>query len=202
MFLSCCQNSDSNSSSAMLQIELKHGTTKYPLEVSPDYQLCDLKEEAQRLTGVPVAQQKLILNGQTLVADPDYENKTLKEYSLRNGSRVMILGKRFDASKDPNLADILQIEKSVNALEKDFGIIRGQIIQASSGKGINVDPKYLNKESKAYSEQLMRLIEELDSIKLEPHQAEAKAKRKAVATCINVKLDEVESLFEKINQIQ
>eukprot|EP00096_Caligus_rogercresseyi_P008263 TRINITY_DN26808_c0_g1_i1.p1 TRINITY_DN26808_c0_g1~~TRINITY_DN26808_c0_g1_i1.p1 ORF type:complete len:186 (+),score=69.17 TRINITY_DN26808_c0_g1_i1:137-694(+) len=182
----------------MLQIELKHGTTKYPLEVSPDYQLCDLQEEATRLTGVPIQNQKLILNGRTLVADPDYENKTLKEYSLRNGSRVMVLGKRFDASKDSDLSEILRIESCVNDLDKKFGLIRGKVIGVTSGK-MSGDLKGLTKECKAHSEELMKLIEELDTIKLEQYQAEAKAKRKAVATCINVKLDEVESLVERIN---
>ena len=57
--------------------------------------------EAEKLTGVPASSQKLIINGKALTS-LDY-NKPIGDCRIQDGTKVMVLGKKYDIEADKQI---------------------------------------------------------------------------------------------------
>jgi len=93
------------------------GTDKLVAEMSESSKVLDLMKEVELRTGVPMSGQKLILNGKSLTSlDRD---KTLAEIHFKDGSKVMVLGKKFDPQSDELYKAIVAVQqKSIDLGKK------------------------------------------------------------------------------------
>ena len=93
------------------------GTDKLVAEMSESSKVLDLMKEVELRTGVPMSGQKLILNGKSLTSlDRD---KTLAELHFKDGSKVMVLGKKFDPQSDELYKAIVAVQqKSIDLGKK------------------------------------------------------------------------------------
>lgn len=70
----------------MPTLQLKHGTFNYPVPLEDDAKLSEAMQTIEKLTNVPVSQQKLICQGKIL--NP---RCTVKASKLKDGSKVMLM---------------------------------------------------------------------------------------------------------------
>lgn len=94
------------------------GTDKHDAEIQDGCKLIDLMKDIELMTGVPVGGQKLILNGKSLTS-LDRE-KSLDELRFKEGSKVMVLGKKFDPQSDELYKAIVAVQEKSFALAKKF----------------------------------------------------------------------------------
>lgn len=74
----------------------------------------DLANLTAELTEVPRGSQRLIFKGQSLTEF----SQPLKSFGVKKGSRIMLIGKKFDPLNDENMKAILAAEKKVDDIEK------------------------------------------------------------------------------------
>ena len=92
------------------------GSEKHDSEILDGCKLIDLMKDIEVKTGVPVGGQKLILNGKSLTS-LDRE-KSLNELKFKDGSKVMVLGKKFDPQSDELYKAIVAIQEKSFSLAK------------------------------------------------------------------------------------
>jgi BCL2-associated athanogene 1 len=80
-----------------------------------------LAQEVERLTQVPVKGQKLIHKGKS------DQTKEVFSLGLQNGSKIMVIGKRFDIEEDEMMMRMHVIEKDVNTQSNKLTQIRSQM---------------------------------------------------------------------------
>eukprot|EP00090_Calanus_glacialis_P004706 TRINITY_DN13542_c0_g1_i1.p1 TRINITY_DN13542_c0_g1~~TRINITY_DN13542_c0_g1_i1.p1 ORF type:complete len:115 (+),score=41.86 TRINITY_DN13542_c0_g1_i1:45-389(+) len=97
-----------------LLIRAKHNIANYDLKFAEEATMQDLGEKILELTGVPISGQKLICSGKQLPKDLKV---TLKEAGLKTGSKLMILGKRYDPEQEEAYREILELEKKCKSIE-------------------------------------------------------------------------------------
>ena len=73
--------------------------------------LSDLMEEAEKITGVPSSSQKLIINGRALTS-LDHP-KPISECRIQDGSKIMVLGKKYDPSTDLMYQEVIKVEQRI-----------------------------------------------------------------------------------------
>ena len=84
-----------------------------------DSPLSALMLKVEEMTGIPSAGQKLICQAKTLTAGHDHEKTTLRDLRLTNGSKIMVLGRKFDPELDEAYLKIQAIEKTtLNTTQK------------------------------------------------------------------------------------
>ena len=72
--------------------------------------------EAEKLTGVPASSQKLIINGKALTS-LDY-NKPIGHCRIQDGTKVMVLGKKYDIEADKMYQDVVKVEQKIADTQK------------------------------------------------------------------------------------
>ena len=73
-------------------------------------------QEAEKLTGVPACSQKLIINGKALTSlDHD---KVMTDCRIQDGTKVMVLGKKYDVDSDKMYQEILKVEQNIIQTQK------------------------------------------------------------------------------------
>ena len=78
--------------------------------------LSDVMQEAEKLTGVPACSQKLIINGKALTSlDHD---KVMTDCRIQDGTKVMVLGKKYDVDSDKMYQEILKVEQNIIQTQK------------------------------------------------------------------------------------
>ena len=73
-------------------------------------------EEAEKLTGVPCSSQKLIVGGKALTSLD--HSKAISDCGIKDASKIMVLGKKYDMAKDPKYQQIINVEQKVVENEK------------------------------------------------------------------------------------
>ena len=124
--------------------------------------------------------QILHCNGKLLEVE---DNVTVKKAKIPNGSKILCtLSQKLT---DPVEDDLAKIESSADNLETSLNVQ-------------TEDFRKLKLESKKVGEELMRLLESLDS--LECNNLAQRSKRKQLASKINSILDKNDKLGNKLNQ--
>ncbi|XP_061850993.1 BAG family molecular chaperone regulator 1 isoform X7 [Colius striatus] len=126
--------------------------------------LQDMAVLIEQVTGVPVPFQKLIYKGKSL---KELE-QPLSALGVKNGCKVMLIGKRNSPEEEAELKKLKDLEKSVeqiaNKLEevnKEFtGIQKGFLAKDLQTEAL----KQLDKRIKGTAEQFMKILEQIDAI--------------------------------------
>jgi len=180
-------------------LRAKHNIATYDLEFAEDATIQNLGEKILELTGVPISGQKLICSGRQLTKDMAV---TLAEAGLKTGSKVMILGKKYDPEQEESYKEILELEKRCKNVERKMLEVSDEIEGISKGhldKNLHTEAlKNLQKKVRNSNEELLKLLESLDGINLTEDQKECKIKRKSVATNMNKAMDKTDDILEKL----
>ncbi|XP_044862098.1 BAG family molecular chaperone regulator 1 isoform X2 [Mauremys mutica] len=126
--------------------------------------LQDMALLIEQVTGVPVPFQKLICKGKSLKE----MEQPLSALGVKNGCKVMLIGKRNSPEEEAELKKLKDFEKSVeqiaNKLEeinKEFtGIQKGFLAKDLQAEALN----HLDKRIKGTAEQFMKILEQIDAI--------------------------------------
>ncbi|KAM4704709.1 BAG family molecular chaperone regulator 1 isoform 2-T2 [Rhinophrynus dorsalis] len=105
------------SSSGGLAITLTHGSEKHKLQVvgqeeNEEPTLQDMALIVEQVTGVPLTSQKLIYKGKSLKE----MQQTLTALGVKNGCKVMLIGKRNCPEEESELKKLKDLEKSVEQM--------------------------------------------------------------------------------------
>jgi len=180
-------------------LRAKHNIATYDLEFAEDATIQNLGEKILELTGVPISGQKLICSGRQLTKDMAV---TLAEAGLKTGSKVMILGKKYDPEQEESYKEILELEKKCKNVERKMLEVSDEIEGISKGhldKKLHTEAlKNIEKKVRNSNEELLKLLESLDGINLTEDQKECKIKRKSVATNMNKAMDKTDDILEKL----
>jgi len=183
-------------------LRAKHNIATYDLEFAEDATIQNLGEKILELTGVPISGQKLICSGRQLTKDMAV---TLAEAGLKTGSKVMILGKKYDPEQEEAYKEILELEKKCKNVERKMLEVSDEIEGISKGhldKNLHTEAlKNLQKKVRNSNEELLKLLESLDGINLTEDQKECKIKRKSVATNMNKAMDKTDDVLEKLSSL-
>lgn len=187
----------------MLKLHLKWGPEKHDVDLASSSTLSELMNVIEENIGVPVEGQKIILSGKSLTS-LDRE-KSLTDLRFKDGSKVMILGKRFDPQSDEMYKKVEDVREKSFAVTKRIVEISKDVTDIENG---HLDRKLqpealrsLSKRCKICSEEYMKLLEKLDSFTFAEHQIQAKMKRKSVVIETNSALDRADDLVKQIDSL-
>ena len=189
-----------------LYILVKHNTATHEVRLVPEATIATLSDELQRLTGIPVSGQKLICCGKKLPTEqPDLGLVEGCGFRPGVGTKLMLLGKKYDPEGETCYKDIIAVETKAANLELKINEVKLELEDISKG---HLDPSHhkeafkgILKRVKGANEELQRLLETLDSITLTEEQKESKVKRKSVASKINKVMDMNDVNLDKVNYL-
>ncbi|KAL9965603.1 hypothetical protein ACROYT_G029428 [Oculina patagonica] len=190
----------------MLKFTLVHGSKKYPIELPIDGgeepTVDDLADLAAQLTEVPRGSQRLIFKGQSLTQF----SLPLSSLGLKKGSRVMLIGKKFDPLHEENMKAILAAEKKADDIEKrltenleelqgiEKGFLQPELVADALEK--------LTRKIKAVNEEFMKTLESLDALLIDPSLQQARGKKKSLVQRIQLLLDKVDTTSSRIESLK
>jgi len=162
----------------------------------------DLANLAAQLAEVPLGSQRFIFKGQSLTEF----SQPLLSLGIKKGSKVMLIGKKFDPFEEENMKAILATEKKADDIEKRLT----EHLEELSGleKGFlqpDLVPKALEKLTRkiqGVSEDFMKTLESLDGLIIDPSLQQAKAKKKSLVQRIQVLLDKTDDSTSKIGTLK
>ncbi|KAJ7333177.1 BAG molecular chaperone regulator 1 [Desmophyllum pertusum] len=166
----------------ILKLTLVHGSKKYPVELpingsdeGPTVE--DLSNLATQLTEVPRGSQRLIFKGHSLT---DF-TQPLKSLGIKKGSKIMLIGKKFDPLDEENMKVILAAEKNADDIEKRLtenieevqGIEKGFLQPELAVQAL----EKLARKIQAISEEFMKTIESLDALLIDSQSTTSQRKK-------------------------
>ena len=92
------------------------GTNKFNASLPASSLLSEVIKEAEKVTGVPSSSQKLIINGKALTSLD--HNKLITECRIQDGTKIMVLGKRYDPESDSLYQKIVTVEQLATETQK------------------------------------------------------------------------------------
>merc|ERR1719209_1861865 len=144
----------------------------------------------------------MICSGKQLNTGEGWMDKSIKEAGLKTGSKVMLLGKKYDPAQEEGYREVLEAEKRGSTVEMKLAKITNEVDGISKGHlAVELQAEALAKLSKRcnmLNEEALRVLETLDGITLGEDQLEAKIKRKSVASKVNKLMDETEGQLKAI----
>ncbi|XP_030844916.1 BAG family molecular chaperone regulator 1-like isoform X1 [Strongylocentrotus purpuratus] len=185
-----------------LEIIVSHGPDKHCVSLPGAATVGDLSLKLEELTAVPVGGQKIINRGKTLMN----HDLNVTEAGIRNGSKLMLIGKKFNPEEDENYKQIVEARKKIDSLAKK----QSGISEELSG----VEKGYLHKELESNSlsslgkrlaachEEYVRLLEKLDALDLGVCNQSIRMKRRSVIKEIQSQLDTNDSISTTIDKLQ
>ncbi|XP_058942366.2 BAG family molecular chaperone regulator 1 [Pocillopora verrucosa] len=190
-----------------LKFTLVHGSNKYPVELQTDSSndgptVEDLANLAARLTDVPRGSQRLIFKGQSLTD----LSQSLKSLKVKNGSKVMLIGKKFNPLEEENMKAVLAAEKKTDEIEKrltenveelqgvEKGFLQTELVNQTLDK--------LTRKIQGITEDFMKTLESLDSLLIDSSLQQAKAKKKSLVQRIQVLLDKSDGISIRIESLK
>ncbi|KAJ1202797.1 hypothetical protein NDU88_006592 [Pleurodeles waltl] len=167
------------------------GSEKHKLQIvaqedGDEPTLQDMAVMLEQITGVPLSFQKLIYKGKSLKE----MEKPLSALGVKNGCKVMLIGKRNSPEEDAELRKLKDLEKSVeliaNKLEeinKEFtGLQKGFLAKNLQTEALNK----LDKRIKSAVEQFMKLLEQIDAVSVPDNFSDCRLKRKSLVKKVQV----------------
>ena len=92
------------------------GSNKFNASLPASSLLSEVIKEAEKVTGVPSSSQKLIINGKALTSLD--HNKLITECRIQDGTKIMVLGKRYDPESDSIYQKVVAVEQLVTEAQK------------------------------------------------------------------------------------
>jgi len=178
----------------IFKVYVKYSSKSCEIPLAQDDTIYALKQKIQNEFNLDPSQQILQCNGKILGLD---DHTTIKQAKIPNGSKILCSSLK-SASPKVSLSVIdklLKLEKDSEEIEKRIDVLKKSREEQSSA---SQDLKKLKFECKKSGEELMRLLESLDSISC--NDTEERLKRKKVATKINAILDKSDRLGGKLEK--
>jgi len=100
----------------LINFQFKHGSNKFNASLPASSLLSEVIKEAEKVTGVPSSSQKLIINGKALTSLD--HNKLITECRIQDGTKIMVLGKRYDPESDSMYQKVVAVEQLVTEAQK------------------------------------------------------------------------------------
>lgn len=172
------------------------------MEVSNGMTLLQLSQKIETILNIQESSQKIIFKGRQLTDI----NTNLISYGIKEGAKVMVLGKQMNPEEDEMYQAVMKIEQSCSSVElSQSGVIKhveSLASLASEGKRpTREELEKLKKELLVFNEEFMRLLERLDGLSFQDNQAPAKQKRKSLVKKIQQLMDKTDALNERILQL-
>ena len=181
-----------------MELVLMFKAKKMPALVPPDGNITDLKHMVEKLLNVEQHKQKLIHKGTTISNSPD---NTLASFGIKQGSRIMVIGKSFSHEEEEVMKVLVTIENDFKKYNSTVDELSKQLEDILKGFNENYSDditKHVKKGVLTASENLMRLLEKIDQMILKDEFADAKIKRKNLVQNIQNKMDKCEACLDKL----
>ncbi|XP_069075647.1 BAG family molecular chaperone regulator 1 isoform X1 [Pleurodeles waltl] len=191
--------------SGSVNVTVSYGSEKHKLQIvaqedGDEPTLQDMAVMLEQITGVPLSFQKLIYKGKSLKE----MEKPLSALGVKNGCKVMLIGKRNSPEEDAELRKLKDLEKSVeliaNKLEeinKEFtGLQKGFLAKNLQTEALNK----LDKRIKSAVEQFMKLLEQIDAVSVPDNFSDCRLKRKSLVKKVQGLLAQCDTVEGNIGQ--
>ncbi|XP_041942915.1 BAG family molecular chaperone regulator 1 isoform X2 [Alosa pseudoharengus] len=171
-----------------MTVTVAYGTEKHSITLTgqdgKEPLLKDLSEALTEATGVPGPSQKLIFKGKSLKE----MDETLASYGMKQGCKVMLIGKRNSPEEEAELRKLKDIEKSVEQNAKKLEKVDGELSGLKNGfLAKDLQAEALNKldhRVKVASEQFMKILEQIDSMSLPENFSDCRMKKKGLVKTV------------------
>jgi len=183
----------------LFKVHVKHSARTVEVTLSPDSSVIQLKEKISSEFNVSPERQILHCNGKLLEAG---DNVTIKHAKIPNGSKILCtLSQR---PTDPVEDGLAKIQSKSADLESSFDkLVKQRKLLLKDQQPLFLDApsdnfRKIELESKKVGEELMKLLESLDS--LDCSDQDQRYRRKQLATKINSILDRNDKLGSKLTE--
>ncbi|XP_061653928.1 BAG family molecular chaperone regulator 1 [Phyllopteryx taeniolatus] len=176
-------------SSQAISVTVAYGSTKHSITVTSQEDgksptVKDLSESLTQVTGVPSASQKLIFKGKSL---KDME-QTLSSYGIKDGCKLMMIGKRNSPEEEAELKKLKDIEKSVEQTAKKLEKVDGELTGLKNGflaKDLQADALgKLDHRVKVAAEQFMKILEQIDALSVPENFNDCRIKKSGLVKTV------------------
>ncbi|XP_061694503.1 BAG family molecular chaperone regulator 1 [Syngnathoides biaculeatus] len=176
-------------SAQAITVTVAYGSTKHTIAVTSQEDgksptVKDLSESLTQVTGVPSASQKLIFKGKSL---KDME-QTLTSYGIKDGSKLMMIGKRNSPEEEAELKKLKDIEKSVEQTAKKLEKVDGELTGLKNGflaKDLQADALgKLDHRVKVAAEQFMKILEQIDALSIPENFNDCRMKKRGLVKTV------------------
>ncbi|XP_060788033.1 BAG family molecular chaperone regulator 1 [Neoarius graeffei] len=146
--------------------------------------LKDLSETLAQATGVPQASQKIIFKGKSLKE----MEESLSSLGIKQGCKLMMIGKRNSPEEEDELKKLRDIEKRVEQTAKKLEKVHGELTGLKNGilaKDLQAEAlNKLDRRVKVAAEQFMKILEEIDGMTVPENFSDCRMKKKGLVKTV------------------
>lgn len=191
-------------------VTVVYGSTKHSVTVSGQAAeqptVKDLSEALTQLTGVPGTSQKIIFKGKSLKD----MNESLSSLGVKEGCKLMMIGKRNSPEEEAELKKLKDIEKSVEQTVRKLEMVDGELTGLKNGflaKDLQAQAlDKLDNRVKAAAEQFIRILEQMDAMSVPENFSDCRMKKKGLVKTVQnflARCDKIEAcISEHLSKIQ
>ncbi|KAF7706155.1 BAG family molecular chaperone regulator 1 [Silurus meridionalis] len=171
-----------------LTVTVSHGSSKHNISLTgqdgSELTVKHLSEALAQTTGVPQASQKIIFKGKSLKE----MEESLSSLGIKQGCKLMMIGKRNSPEEEAELRKLKDIEKSVEQTAKKLEKVNGELTGLKNGfLAKDLQAEALNKldhRVKLASEQFMKILEDIDSLTVPENFSDCRMKKKGLVKTV------------------
>ncbi|KAK3567500.1 hypothetical protein QTP86_019953 [Hemibagrus guttatus] len=201
-------------------VTVAHGSSKHNITLTGqdgnEPILKDLSEALAQATGVPQACQKIIFKGKSLKE----MEESLSSLGIKQGCKLMMIGKRNSPEEEVELKKLKDIEKSVDQTAKKLEKVHGELTGLKNARihslwsecgflAKDLQAEALNKldqRVKVAAEHFMKILEEIDGMTFPENFSDCRMKKKGLVKTVQgflAQCDKIEaSISEHLAKIQ
>ncbi|XP_063778818.1 BAG family molecular chaperone regulator 1 isoform X2 [Pseudophryne corroboree] len=162
--------------------------------------LLDMALAVEKITDVPITSQKLIYKGKSLKE----MEKTLSALDIKNGCKVMLIGKKNCPEEESVLKKLNNLEKSVEQTASKLEDVTKELLGIQKGfLSKNLQEQALgrlDKRIKATVEQFMKILEQIDSVTMPVNFSDCRLKKKELVKNVQGLLAQCDTVEGNISQ--
>lgn len=194
-----------------ITVTVAYGSTKHNITLTgqDDAQsptVKDLSDALTKTTGVPQNSQKIIFKGKSL---KDME-ESLSNYGVKDGCKLMMIGKRNSPEEEAELKKLKDIEKTVEQTAKKLEKVDGELNGLKNGflaKDLQAEALgKLDHRVKVAAEQFMKILEQIDAMSLPENFSDCRVKKKGLVKTVQdflAQCDKIEAcISDHLSKIQ
>ncbi|XP_064201827.1 BAG family molecular chaperone regulator 1 isoform X2 [Anguilla rostrata] len=136
------------------------------------------------MTGVPIPSQKIIFKGKSLRE----MDSALSSFGVKQGCKLMMIGKRNSPEEEVELKKLKDIEKSVDLTAKKLEKVDGELTGLRNGflaKDLQAEAlSKLDQRVKAAAEQFMKILEQMDTMTFPENFSDCRMKKKGLVKTV------------------
>ncbi|XP_056148625.1 BAG family molecular chaperone regulator 1 [Lampris incognitus] len=171
-----------------ITVTCAYGSTKHSITLSgqdgTEPTVKDLSDALTQATGVPASSQKLIFKGKSL----KNMEESLSSFGMKQGCKLMMIGKRNSPEEEAELKKLKDIEKSVEQMAKKLEKVDGELAGLKNGflaKDLQAEALgKLDHRVKVAAEQFMKILEQIDSMSVPENFCDCKMKKKGLVKTV------------------